>query len=101
MIAAGRVTDGPGLRKLAGILGESDGLGSDDPRVVVGIGVNVDWAAADFPAELAASMTSLRQLTGRAIEVEALLTAFMERLEAGSTPCGAAPSTRAAGPGAR
>ena len=73
--------EGPGLRKLAGILGESDGLGSDDPRVVVGIGVNVDWAAADFPAELAASMTSLRQLTGRAIEVEALLTAFMERLD--------------------
>ena len=38
-----------GLRKLAGVLGETDGLGTDDPRVVVGIGVNADWARADFP----------------------------------------------------
>ncbi len=42
------------LRKLAGVLGETDGLGTRDPRMVVGIGINVDWAAADFPTDMAA-----------------------------------------------
>ena len=37
----------------AGVLGETDGLGTTDPRAVVGIGVNVDWPAGDFPADLA------------------------------------------------
>ena len=62
------VVEGPGgagVRKLAGVLGETDGLGGPDPRVVVGIGINTDWAAADFPPELAASMTSLREIAGR------------------------------------
>ena len=28
------------IRKLGGVIGETDGLGTDDPRVVVGIGLN-------------------------------------------------------------
>ena len=36
----------------------------DDPRAVIGIGVNTDWAAADFPPDLAATMTSLREAAG-------------------------------------
>lgn len=76
--------DGDGtVRKLAGVLGESEGLGSGDPRVVVGIGVNANWAADDFPAELASSMTSLRVASGdRPIDLTALLDAFTMRLEA-------------------
>jgi BirA family biotin operon repressor/biotin-[acetyl-CoA-carboxylase] ligase len=71
------------LRKLAGVLGESDGLGTTNPRVVVGIGINADWAADDFPAELAGSMTSLREAAGgRPIDPEALLVGFLDRLEA-------------------
>lgn len=78
---------GPGpslqVRKLAGILGETAGLGTDDPRAVVGIGVNADWPAAAFPAELAGSMTSLREASGgRPIDREALLAGFLARLEA-------------------
>ena len=74
--------DGLELRKLAGVLGESERLGSDDPRVVIGIGINADWAAADFPAELAPTMTSLREVTGgRTIDRDALLEAFTGRLE--------------------
>ncbi len=70
------------LRKLAGILGESEGLGTDDPRVVVGIGINADWAAVDFPPELAATMTSLRVASaGRPIDRDALLDEFLERLD--------------------
>ena len=55
---------GGAVRKVAGVLGETDGLGTRDPRAVIGIGVNTDWAAADFPPDLAASMTSLREAGG-------------------------------------
>ncbi|HEY5628004.1 MAG TPA: hypothetical protein VIR16_00705, partial [Candidatus Limnocylindrales bacterium] len=52
-------------------------------RAVVGIGINADWAAADFPTELAGSMTSLREASaGRPIDREALLAAFLGYLEA-------------------
>ena len=81
--AAARLAAPLSLRKLAGVLGESDGLGTADPRVVVGIGVNADWVAADFPPQLAGSMTSLREASGgRPIELEALLDGFTDRLEA-------------------
>ena len=76
------VASGSGLRKIAGVLGESDGLGTADPRVVVGIGVNTDWEAADFPRELAGTMTSLREVAGLAIDHEALLDVFLAELEA-------------------
>ncbi len=70
------------LRKLAGILGETDGLGTNDPRVVVGIGINAGWPAADFPPELAGSMTSLAEVSaGRPIDREALFDGFLDRLE--------------------
>jgi BirA family biotin operon repressor/biotin-[acetyl-CoA-carboxylase] ligase len=68
--------------KLAGVLGETDGLGSADPRAVVGIGVNADWAAADFPPVLAPSMTSLREIAdGRSIDRTRLLATFTGLLE--------------------
>jgi len=69
------------VRKLGGVLGETDGLGGPDPRAVIGIGVNTDWARADFPPELAATMTSLREMSGAAVDGVALLDAFLSRLE--------------------
>src|SRR5512141_2353883 len=48
------------VRKLAGLLGETDGLGTADPRAAIGLGINADWPAAEFPADLADTMTSLR-----------------------------------------
>lgn len=70
------------VRKLGGVLGELSGLGTGDPRVVVGIGLDADWAEADFPADLATTMTSLRVLSGgRPIDRDALLEAFTDRLE--------------------
>ena len=79
-----RLLDAPvDVRKLGGVLGETSGLGSADPRVVVGLGINGDWAAADFPAELAATMTSLRVASnGRPIDLAALFAAFIDRVEA-------------------
>ncbi len=71
------------VRKLAGVLGETVGLGTDDPRAIIGIGLNADWPAADFPPELAPTMTSLREATGgRPVDRALLLEAFTTRLEA-------------------
>lgn len=78
------VADGPDglLRKVAGVLGEAS---LDDDRVttaVVGIGVNADWPLEHFPADLAPSMTSLRELSGgRPIDRDTLLDAWLLRLE--------------------
>lgn len=69
------------LRKLAGILGETDGLATGTPRVVIGLGINTDWDSSAFPASLAASMTSLRAMAGRPVDGDALLDSFLARLE--------------------
>jgi BirA family transcriptional regulator, biotin operon repressor / biotin---[acetyl-CoA-carboxylase] ligase len=70
------------VRKLGGVLGETDGLGTVDPRVVIGIGLNADWPSADFPADLVGAMTSLRSAGGeRPIDMALLLDGFLSRLE--------------------
>jgi BirA family biotin operon repressor/biotin-[acetyl-CoA-carboxylase] ligase len=78
------VIEGPDrIRKLAGVLGETDGLGTSDPRAVVGLGINAGWEASSFPPELAATMTSLLAASGgRPIDRALLLDAFTSRLEA-------------------
>jgi BirA family biotin operon repressor/biotin-[acetyl-CoA-carboxylase] ligase len=82
LVVADRTAEG-GSRKLAGILGETEGVGTPNVRAVVGIGTNVDWARTDFPSELAGSMTSLRELArGRSVDSAALLDAFLLRIEA-------------------
>lgn len=69
-------------RKLAGLLGETDGLGTAEPRATIGLGIDVDWPAADFPRDLADSMTSLHEISGgRSIDRDGLLDAFIARLE--------------------
>jgi BirA family biotin operon repressor/biotin-[acetyl-CoA-carboxylase] ligase len=71
-----------GLAKLAGVLGETDGLGGPDPRAVVGLGTNTDWPADAFPEDLRTTMTSLRDVAGdRPIDNGVLLEAFVHRLE--------------------
>jgi BirA family biotin operon repressor/biotin-[acetyl-CoA-carboxylase] ligase len=75
------VEAGSDVRKIAGVLGETDGLGSAHPIAVVGIGINADWDAAEFPAELAGSMTSLREVAGRPVDRDRLLEAFLTRLD--------------------
>ena len=70
------------VRKLAGVLGETTGLGSEDARAVVGIGLNADWRPTDFPVDLAATMTSVRAAAGdRPVDLALLLDAFLSRLE--------------------
>jgi BirA family biotin operon repressor/biotin-[acetyl-CoA-carboxylase] ligase len=69
-------------RKLAGVLGETIGLGSAEPRAIVGIGTNVDWPATEFPPALAGAMTSLREVTGgRPVDADDLLERFLVTLD--------------------
>jgi BirA family biotin operon repressor/biotin-[acetyl-CoA-carboxylase] ligase len=69
------------VRKLAGMLGETDGLGTADAKATIGVGINVDWTRDKFPADLADSMTSLTDLAGRPVDREVVLYVFLERLE--------------------
>jgi BirA family biotin operon repressor/biotin-[acetyl-CoA-carboxylase] ligase len=77
-------------RKVAGILAEADlpehggsGRNRDAPALVVGIGMNVNWPAAEaeLPDELAGAAASLRLLSGRAVDRSALLGALLAALE--------------------
>jgi BirA family biotin operon repressor/biotin-[acetyl-CoA-carboxylase] ligase len=79
LVAIDDTTGGP--LKLAGVLGETTGLGTVDPRVIVGIGTNVDWARADFPPQIADGMTSLRELAGGSIDRDKLHQQFLDLLE--------------------
>ena len=90
--------DGGGVRKLAGLLGETDGLGTDDPRVVVGLGINADWAPADFPPELVGSMTrcAKRPVAARWTWASCS-TPSSAGSRSGSRPCAAAASTSPTG----
>jgi BirA family biotin operon repressor/biotin-[acetyl-CoA-carboxylase] ligase len=64
------IVDRPGpdgrqrVLKLGGVLGEGAGLGTAEPTIVVGIGVNAAWHPERFPAELRPTMTSLHEITG-------------------------------------
>ena len=71
------------VRKLAGVLGETDGLGTKDAKAVIGIGANVEWPRERFPAELAASMTSVADLApkDRLVERDLVIDVFLQRLE--------------------
>jgi BirA family transcriptional regulator, biotin operon repressor / biotin---[acetyl-CoA-carboxylase] ligase len=64
-------------RKLAGILVEV----LPDRRHVIGIGLNTNNTAADAPAELQATVATLRDLSGRAHDQTALLIDLLRRLE--------------------
>jgi BirA family transcriptional regulator, biotin operon repressor / biotin---[acetyl-CoA-carboxylase] ligase len=69
------------VRKLAGVLGETAGLGTPDARAVIGIGVNANWKADEFPEGLAETMTSLAELApGMNIDREVVIHVFLEQL---------------------
>src|SRR5262249_3654600 len=63
-------------RKVAGILAEMRG-----DAVVVGIGINVNQTGAQLPAETRTPAGSLRALTGREYDRDAVLASLLERLE--------------------
>jgi BirA family biotin operon repressor/biotin-[acetyl-CoA-carboxylase] ligase len=62
-------------RKVAGILVERG------PGAVVGIGLNVNVAAGDFPPELAESATSMLRLAGRRFDRSEIARLLLRRLD--------------------
>ena len=69
-------------RKLGGILCESSFVGQRCEFAVVGIGVNVNQAAEDFPGEVSSRATSVRAILGRAmdpLEVALAITVALEK----------------------
>lgn len=69
------------LLKVAGALAEASFEGDRLATSVVGLGVNVDWARDDYPDDLAESMWSLSEASGRRrIDRDALLDAWLARL---------------------
>jgi BirA family biotin operon repressor/biotin-[acetyl-CoA-carboxylase] ligase len=74
------------LRKLGGVLAEVETASGSRPgslevaSAVIGLGINVDWRAEDFPAELATTMTSLSEAAGRPVDRDRLLDDWLARL---------------------
>jgi BirA family biotin operon repressor/biotin-[acetyl-CoA-carboxylase] ligase len=69
-------------RKLCGILCEMSTTGEKVGFAVIGIGVNVNFEVKEvFPKSLASTATSVKDELGRAIRLEELLRALLERLE--------------------
>jgi BirA family biotin operon repressor/biotin-[acetyl-CoA-carboxylase] ligase len=69
------------LRKVAGVLGETSTDGEFLTSVVVGIGINCDWPAGEFPSAIARTMTSLREISRRRVDREAMLVELLDALE--------------------
>jgi BirA family biotin operon repressor/biotin-[acetyl-CoA-carboxylase] ligase len=70
-----------GGRKICGILCDMQAEADCVRHVVVGVGVNVNLAAADLPAEIARTATSLRIAGGHMVSRPALLASILNTLE--------------------
>jgi BirA family biotin operon repressor/biotin-[acetyl-CoA-carboxylase] ligase len=71
-----------GGKKVAGILTELNAELERIHSLILGIGVDVNQAAADFPAALRASVTSLRLATGAAVDRPELAAHVLRELDA-------------------
>lgn len=69
-------------RKIAGILAESGADVNGQPFAVVGIGVNVNQTAAEFPPKLAGKAASLGMVTGRVIDRPTFAACLLQELDA-------------------
>jgi BirA family biotin operon repressor/biotin-[acetyl-CoA-carboxylase] ligase len=67
-------------RKLAGILAESVVTDGRVSAVVLGLGVNVNWAGR-LPPELAETAASLDEVVGHPVDREALLVSWLRHLD--------------------
>jgi BirA family transcriptional regulator, biotin operon repressor / biotin---[acetyl-CoA-carboxylase] ligase len=69
-------------RKAGGLLIETVIDGERVSAATIGIGINVNWAVAEMPSEIAGSATSLADLAGTRVDRGALLAALLDRLDA-------------------
>lgn len=68
-------------KKLSGILCDMDAETDRVHYLVVGVGVNVNLSADEFPPEISGLATSLRAELGKTVPRTALLTAFLNAFE--------------------
>ncbi len=68
-------------KKLAGVLCENAFTGEALDYALVGVGINVNYEEADFPDEIRGLAISLRMVTGKAADPEALLRSFRSAFE--------------------
>jgi BirA family transcriptional regulator, biotin operon repressor / biotin---[acetyl-CoA-carboxylase] ligase len=68
-------------KKIAGILMEAGTDRAQQPFAVLGMGVNVNQSATDFPEELAGKASSLKQALGQPLDRPALAVAILRELE--------------------
>jgi BirA family biotin operon repressor/biotin-[acetyl-CoA-carboxylase] ligase len=73
-------------KKLGGILTEGVFRPGTPGHAIVGIGINVNQEQADFPGELEKTATSLRLITGRPADREALLGELCRTLDSWYNP---------------
>lgn len=71
-----------GARKLAGVLAEGNFRGSQVAHALLGIGLNVDLSAADFPEDLDRVPTSLRMETGASPSIDEVQELLLDELDA-------------------
>jgi BirA family biotin operon repressor/biotin-[acetyl-CoA-carboxylase] ligase len=69
-------------RKVAGILTELSAEVDRVKHIILGIGVDVNLSASEFPVELRSRVTSLKAEAGRSIPRPALATAILRELDA-------------------
>jgi BirA family biotin operon repressor/biotin-[acetyl-CoA-carboxylase] ligase len=67
-------------KKLGGILSESSLTGERVNFVVLGIGLNINHAAGDFPPEIQELAVSLRMIAGRKVSADLLLPRLWQAL---------------------
>src|SRR5690606_27547739 len=67
-------------RKVAGILTETVPLPDQRRAVLVGVGINANVNRRELPEGLAGSVAILREVTGRAVDLEELLERLLGRL---------------------
>ena len=72
--------EGPGYRKVAGILTESVVSDGDITALVVGMGMNTSWGS--MPPDLTDRAVSLDQLAGRAVSRPMLLSGLLRHFDA-------------------
>lgn len=86
---------GEGL-KVAGLLTETQIEGERLVSVVLGMGINVNWARSAMPADIAPGATSLGEEAGALIDRVALLGTLLEALdeEVGAVESGISPLAR-------
>jgi BirA family biotin operon repressor/biotin-[acetyl-CoA-carboxylase] ligase len=65
-------------RKISGVLAEALSAGSESPRVVLGVGVNLNHLS--FPSELSETATSIAIETGKRIAVEEFRDRLLEKI---------------------